>query len=146
MEQKIITPGENYKGFDDWIKENGCKKVLLVCDGSIWYQKKFNVHLEEIDKLGVEMIGFRDFQPNPLYENVQAGVELFRTENCDSIIAVGGGSAMDVAKCIKLYSSLPGGLTPHSQSSSTHEFRTVWEKKGIFHSIFFACLPDFSLL
>jgi len=108
MEQKIITPGENYKGFDDWIKENGCKKVLLVCDGSIWYQKGFNAHLEEIEKMGVEMIGFRDFQPNPLYENVQAGVELFRTENCDSIIAVGGGSAMDVAKCIKLYSSLPG--------------------------------------
>lgn len=108
MEQKIITPGENYKGLDDWIQETGCKKILLVCDGSIWYQKAFNAHLEEIDKMGVEMVGFRDFQPNPLYENVQAGVELFREEKCDAIIAVGGGSAMDVAKCIKLYGNLPG--------------------------------------
>ncbi len=108
MEQKIITPGENYKGLDDWIQETGCKKILLVCDGSIWYQKEFNAHLEEIDKLGVEMDGFRDFQPNPLYENVQAGVELFRKEKCDAIIAVGGGSAMDVAKCIKLYGNQPG--------------------------------------
>lgn len=108
MEQRITTPGENYKGFDDWIKESGCKKILLVCDGSIWYQKEFNAHLEEIDKLGVEMIGFRDFQPNPLYENVQDGVKLYREEQCDAIIAVGGGSAMDVAKCIKLYANLPG--------------------------------------
>ena len=77
MEQKIITPGENYKGLDDWIRDVGAKKILMVCDGSIWYQKAFNAHLEEIEKTGVEMIGFRDFQPNPLYENVQAGVKLF---------------------------------------------------------------------
>ena len=108
MEQRIITPGENYKGLDDWIKETGSKKILMVCDGSIWYQKEFNVHLEEIEKTEVQMIGFRDFQPNPLYENVQDGVKLFREEKCDSIIAVGGGSAIDVAKCIKLYSNLRG--------------------------------------
>ena len=108
MKQKIITPGENYKGLDEWIRETGCKKILMVCDGSIHYQKQFNAHLEEIDKLGVVIIGFQDFQPNPLYENVQDGVRLFRKENCDAIIAVGGGSAMDVAKCIKLYSNLPG--------------------------------------
>lgn len=108
MEQKIITPGENYKGLDDWIRETGAKKILMVCDGSIWYQKEFNAHLEEIEKTGVEMIGFRDFQPNPLYENVQAGVKVFREEQCDAIISVGGGSAMDVAKCITLYSNLPG--------------------------------------
>ena len=108
MEQRIITPGENYKGLDDWIRETGVKKLLLVCDGSIWYQKAFNAHLEEIDKIGVEMIGFRDFQPNPLYENVQEGVKLFRAEKCEAIISVGGGSAMDVAKCIKLYGNLPG--------------------------------------
>ena len=108
MEQIIITPGENYKGLDDWIRDVGAKKILMVCDGSIWYQKAFNTHLEEVEKAGVEMIGFSDFQPNPLYENVQVGVKLFKEEKCDAIIAVGGGSAMDVAKCIKLYSNLPG--------------------------------------
>ena len=108
MEQRIIKPGDNYIGLDNWIKENSCKKILLVCDGSIWYQKSFSAHLEEIRKLGIEMVGFQDFQPNPLYENVQEGVKLFREEKCEAIIAVGGGSAMDVAKCIKLYGNLPG--------------------------------------
>lgn len=107
MKQKIITPGENYIGLDEWIKDYGCTKILMVCDDSIRYQKEFNAHLEEIERTGIEIIGFRDFQPNPLYENVKAGVKLFREEQCVAIIAVGGGSAMDVAKCIKLYSNLP---------------------------------------
>ena len=108
MEQRIIEPGENYKGFDDWIKKTGCKKILLVCDGAIWYQKEFIAHLEEINRLSVTIIAFRGFQPNPLYENILDGVKLCRAEQCDAIIAVGGGSAMDVAKCIKLYVNLPG--------------------------------------
>lgn len=111
MEQRIITARDNYIEFDQWIQENGCKKILMVCDGSIWYMDGFNKHLEEVEKTGVEMIGFRDFQPNPLYESVVKGVELFNDEKCDSIMAVGGGSAMDVAKCIKLYSNLPGDGT-----------------------------------
>lgn len=111
MEQRIITARDNYIEFDQWIQENGCKKILMVCDGSIWYMDGFNKHLEEVEKNGVEMIGFRDFQPNPLYESVVKGVELFNDEKCDSIMAVGGGSAMDVAKCIKLYSNLPGDGT-----------------------------------
>lgn len=108
MEQRIITARDNYIELDQWIQENGCKKILMVCDGSIWYMDGFNKHLEEVEKTGVEMIGFRDFQPNPLYESVVKGVELFNDEKCDGIMAVGGGSALDVAKCIKLYSNLSG--------------------------------------
>lgn len=114
MEQRIITARDNYIDLDHWIKENGCKKVLMVCDGSIWYMDAFNKHLEEVEQMGVQMIGFRDFQPNPLYESVVNGVKEFREEHCDGIMAIGGGSAMDVAKCIKLYSNLPGDGTDGS--------------------------------
>lgn len=114
MEQRIITARDNYIDLDQWIKENGCKKVLMVCDGSIWYMDAFNKHLEEVEQMGVQMIGFRDFQPNPLYESVVNGVKEFREEHCDGIMAIGGGSAMDVAKCIKLYSNLPGDGTDGS--------------------------------
>ncbi len=108
MEQRIITSRDNYIEFDRWIRANGCKKILMVCDDSIWYMDGFNKHLEEVEKTGVEMIEFREFQPNPLYESVVKGVELFIAEKCDSIMAVGGGSAIDVAKCIKLYSVSSG--------------------------------------
>ena len=99
----IITSDNNYKGLDEWL--DGKKKVLLVCDGSIQFLGEFDKKLRSIT---TPMIRFSGFQPNPLYESVIEGVEMFRSEACDSIIAVGGGSAIDVAKCIKLYSNLPG--------------------------------------
>ena len=105
----IITPENNYKGLDEWLE--GKKKVLLVCDGSIRFLEDFN---KKLNNLTTPIVRFSDFQPNPLYESVVKGVEVFRTETCDSIIAVGGGSAIDVAKCIKLYSNLPGNGTEGS--------------------------------
>ena len=48
-------------------------------------------------------VDFTDFGSNPLYENVCKGVNLFNKEKCDAIVAIGGGSAIDVAKCIKLF-------------------------------------------
>lgn len=111
MDQKIITNKYDYVELDIWINDHGCKKLLMVCDDSIQYMENFASHLKKIESSGVVITQFRDFQPNPLYESVIKGVELFRSKGCDSIMAIGGGSAMDVAKCIKLYSDIPGSGT-----------------------------------
>lgn len=99
----IITAEKNYRGLDGWLE--GKKKVFLVCDSSIKFLGNFNKKLSIIT---TPMVRFSDFQPNPLYESVVKGVDIYRSEGCDSIIAVGGGSTMDVAKCIKLYTNLLG--------------------------------------
>ena len=99
----IITAENDYNGLDDWFL--GKRKVLLVCDSSIKYLETFNNKLET---LKTPIVRFSDFQPNPLYESVVKGVSTYRNDSCDSIIAVGGGSAIDVAKCIKLFSGLSG--------------------------------------
>ncbi len=103
MTQNIITPIDDYRGLDEWLQDK--EKLLLVCDGSIEFLEEFN---KKLGKISVPMVRFSDFQPNPLYESVVKGVALLRDKKCDSIIAVGGGSAIDVAKCIKLYANLPG--------------------------------------
>lgn len=71
------------------------KKYLLVCDSSFPF-------LPIKDQFDTE-IQFSEFTPNPLYEQVCKGVVLFNEKKCDSIVAIGGGSTIDVAKCIKLY-------------------------------------------
>lgn len=107
MKSSIITPSENYKAFDEWITDQKIEKTLLVCGHSIRFQTKFLSHLDEVKK-NIPIYVFGDFQPNPLYENIVKGVKAYRENNCDSIIAVGGGSAIDVAKCIKLFSTADG--------------------------------------
>ena len=96
----IITACDNYKELDEWISDK--KKVFLVCDDSLKFLDKFSSKLNDITK---PIVRFSNFKPNPHYDSVVEGVELFREHKCDSIIAVGGGSAIDVAKCIKLYSN-----------------------------------------
>lgn len=49
---------------------------------------------------------FDEFTPNPKYEEVLEGVKLLKNNGCSLIVAVGGGSTIDVAKCIKLFSTL----------------------------------------
>jgi len=77
----------------------GSKKVLLVTDSSFPF---LNIK-DEVEGIGIPYVKFSDFTPNPLYEDVCKGVDFFIAEGCDTILAVGGGSSMDVAKCIKLY-------------------------------------------
>ena len=76
----------------------GATKVFLVCDSSFPF---LNIK-EDIENMGVPHVMFSDFTPNPLYEQVCKGIDLFQITKCDTIMAVGGGSAIDVAKCIKL--------------------------------------------
>ena len=73
--------------------------MFLVIDSSYPF---LNIK-DDIEALPVEEnVKFSDLTPNPLYEQVCNGIELLKQSQCDSILAVGGGSAIDVAKCIKL--------------------------------------------
>ena len=94
--QKIINGIEKLSGI---LQEVGCKKLFLVIDSSYPF---LNIK-DAIEALPVEeKVKFSDFTPNPLYEQVCEGIELLKASRCDTILAVGGGSAIDVAKCIKL--------------------------------------------
>ncbi|WP_295156127.1 phosphonoacetaldehyde reductase [uncultured Ruminococcus sp.] len=104
--QEILTATENYKELDGYLDRVGAKKILLVCGGSIKYLKLDGYFAELEERKGIKVVRFTDFQPNPKYESVEEGVKVFRENNCDMVAAVGGGSALDVAKCIKLYSNM----------------------------------------
>ncbi|MDC3028514.1 iron-containing alcohol dehydrogenase [Candidatus Pelagibacter sp.] len=47
---------------------------------------------------------FSNFTGNPTGENVDEGVREFKKNNCDGVIAIGGGSALDVGKAIAFMS------------------------------------------
>lgn len=94
--QQVINGIDKLSGI---LQEVGCRKLFLVIDSSYPF---LNIK-DAIEALPVEeKVKFSDFTPNPLYEQVCNGIDLLKSSHCDTILAVGGGSAIDVAKCIKL--------------------------------------------
>ena len=108
MPQELIFPNGRYTEFEDWIVRNRCKNVMIVSGHSMMKKPHFNLYLEAIQRKGARFTPFHDFAPNPHYESVIDAVRLFREQHCDAIITVGGGSTIDVGKCVKLYSNMPG--------------------------------------
>lgn len=77
----------------------GAQKALLVCDPSF---DRLAIR-DAVLGLPIKLVRFSGFTPNPRYEEAVSATALFLQNGCDALIAVGGGSAMDVAKCVKLF-------------------------------------------
>ena len=116
MGQTVLSADNDYSQLDAYIDKAGIRRPLLVCGSAVRHNVNFGRHLETLENRGLEIVRFSDYEPNPSYGSAVRGVKLFRDENCDGIIAVGGGSAMDVAKCIKLFSNMDEGSDYLSQA------------------------------
>lgn len=106
MQQTVYTVYGEYTAIDRWLDENKVERLFLVCDQAIRFLQIDRYFMELPTRKQVLVTRFSAFQPNPTYESVVEGVELLRGSCAQAIVAVGGGSAMDVAKCVKLYSNM----------------------------------------
>ena len=108
MEQKTITLGGRYEPVAEWISRGNIKSLMYVCGGSALRHGISGFLDGYAKKTGLKLLRFSDFTPNPLYEEVLRGVKAFRENGCGAILAVGGGSAIDTAKFIRLYCGMEG--------------------------------------
>lgn len=106
MPQQVFTGAPGYAAVIRHMREKGIQGLFLVCDRAV-RQLPLDGFFEGLAQEGIAVSRFEDFEPNPRYESVVKGVEQFRQSGCAMIGAIGGGSAMDVAKCVRLYSGLP---------------------------------------
>ena len=76
------------------------KSPLIVTDSGIT-RNSLTKPLEDIlKKCGIAYIIYDKTQPNPTVHNVEEALEIYLQNNCDSLIAIGGGSSMDCAKAL----------------------------------------------
>ena len=94
-EPKIIKTNEEIINL---LKENNISSILLVTDKGI---RGFNLtkSLEEIiESSGIKLSIYDAVVPNPTTDNVAECLDMYKQNNCQAIIAFGGGSVMDCAK------------------------------------------------
>lgn len=89
------------------VKKRGFKKTLVVTDPDLI---KFNVAQKVtalLDEAGHPYEIFSDVKANPTVAVVKNGIEAFKAAEADSLIAIGGGSAMDTSKAIGIIIANP---------------------------------------
>ena len=83
----------------------GIKKPLFVTDKDLINLPFIKKIISEVKKKFEELKFFSNFSGNPIGENVDEGVKEFKKNDCDGVIAIGGGSALDVGKAIAFMSA-----------------------------------------
>lgn len=88
-------------------RQRGITRPLLVTDRGVAACGLAEQILAEARRAGLAASLFEDVDPNPVEKNVQEGLEAYRRGNCEGVIGLGGGSALDVAKAVRLVVTHP---------------------------------------
>lgn len=97
----------------------GKKALIVTTNGTSVKKYGYLDRLQtELDLAGVEYAVFAEIRPNPTDINVMDGAKAVRDNNCDFVIALGGGSVMDCSKCIALMAANEGDIWDYSLSAS----------------------------
>ena len=107
IENQIVLGKKNLKEeLKSFFQEHSFRRIFLVA-GSSFSKLPIGEELQELfSELYIAFYHFSDFRANPRLEEVEEGIQAFSAFRGDSILAVGGGSALDTAKCIKLFTGL----------------------------------------
>ena len=99
-----------------WVGENRIKDLPSACSNlniknPLFVTDKDLINLQfvkdiisNLNKNFSKLATFSDFSGNPIGENVDDGVTVFKKNQCDGVIAFGGGSGLDVGKGIAFMS------------------------------------------
>lgn len=110
----------------DKLKENGRKKILMVTTAGTIKRGTLDAFLSALKQKNIDVITYTDVPPNPTILSIEEGTSLYKENQCDVIVAVGGGSVMDCAKVIGARVARPN--------------KSVSQMKGLFKVL--AKLPE----
>lgn len=82
------------------IKNLGVSKVLLVTDPGVRKAGLTEPVIDSLKKAQIDFVIFDEVEPNPSIHIVAKGTARYVENQCDGLVAIGGGSSMDTAKAI----------------------------------------------
>lgn len=98
---RVIFGRDTQKRAGELIKEYGFRKVMIhYGGGSVKRSGLLDQVTASLREAGIETVLFGGVQANPTLSKALEGMEICRREGVDFILAVGGGSVIDSAKCI----------------------------------------------
>ncbi len=93
---------DSVKELGDYLKTNNLARPLIVTDPIVAQLEFFKNILHDLNNKGISVEVFSDIHKNPVKSDVYKGGDAYDQSNRDSIIGIGGGAALDVARAILL--------------------------------------------
>src|SRR3979411_3117975 len=97
---RVITGAGRIAELFEVCRANNIAKPLLVTDRGLAGTALIASIVKRLCDAGIEVKIFADVKSNPTETTLNAGIAAFRGGGHDAVIAVGGGSALDVGKCV----------------------------------------------
>lgn len=107
---KLVTGYGAAQQLQSYAQSLGMQRPLVVTDSGVVASGTLDIITEQLRELKVTYAVFDKVTPEPEVEIVEHCTHAFTQGNHDSVIAVGGGSAMDIAKCVAVYARYEGPL------------------------------------
>jgi alcohol dehydrogenase len=104
---KLITGQSALQYLVQAIEQFKIQKPLIVTDQGV---VKSGTIQHVLDLLTVEYSIFDAVKPEPELEQVQESIDVYHAQQCDAVLAVGGGSALDIAKCVAALAGQVGDI------------------------------------
>ncbi|SDN56474.1 iron-containing alcohol dehydrogenase [Vreelandella arcis] len=107
---KLVTGHGAAQQLQLYVQSLGMQHPLIVTDSGVVASGTLDIITEQLIALNVTYGMFDQVTPEPEVEVVEMCTRAFNAGKHDSVIAVGGGSAMDIAKCVAVYADYNGPL------------------------------------
>lgn len=112
MNQKAFIGKDSIAKFKELLANYNPTRIFLVRGKKSYGTCGAKSIVEEtMHTVGCEIIEFYDFEENPKLEDAERGLELMKENEPTLIVAVGGGSVIDMAKLIRFFHSYSGDAT-----------------------------------
>lgn len=107
----VITGAGAAEQAGEQAKRIGASTALVVTDNGIVKLGYADELVSQLRGVGIGASTFSNVTPDPTLQNVNDGLKQYRDEDCDLIISIGGGSAIDCGKAIAIKLTNDGELS-----------------------------------
>ncbi|MBR5566391.1 MAG: iron-containing alcohol dehydrogenase [Roseburia sp.] len=97
---KVLSGAGSIYKIPELVKQEGLKKVLVVTTPGFIRRGSLTPFFESLTKAGVSYAVFSEVQPDPTTDCIEEAVAHYSKEQCEAIIAIGGGSVIDCSKAL----------------------------------------------
>lgn len=92
-------------------KNMGAKKVMIVTDTTVAQLDAMKNSVEALDSEGIEYVVYSATKVEPKDTSIKEAIAFAKQHKPDAFLAVGGGSVIDTAKLMNLYTAYPGTIS-----------------------------------